>query len=489
MLKHRVLPSLLSLVISLTALAQRPNPDGDRLFVPVVVHAGGIASQFRSDVFLFNRGETDADLSLTFTPSAADGTSQFMTVRRFLPPGNLVAFEDIVASLFETTGSGALEISGDVESIVARSTTYNVTSRGKVAQSVVVVSDEDATGIDGNPLMLMPLSESDRTRTNIGVTETAGKAGVVKIRIGSGFFPGEAIEIPILPFSHRQIPVTIDNLFFSRGASVEVIGGEARVVAYASIIENLSGDPMYVPGKRSPASRQVIPIAAHFSGPEWASEIWYAHLQPLPDIIFPLLLPFPKDPPAPVLTFYPSNEPGAPLTYQGPANVSSYYSNSAVAVFFHLFAAAGHIQFTPPTDGFVTTRLWTPAGPSSEDGTVGQLIHPVPVAQAISDGESVDAIGTSMSPDRRTNIGITEVTGAPVRVRVTFHFPDGSEIGAKEVDLVGYGNVQFSITQLATGNVPTGRVRFTVVGGGGRVLGYASVVENATGDPTFVLAE
>ena len=99
MLKHRVVPSLLLLVISLTALAQRPNPDGDRLFVPVVVHAGGIASQFRSDVFLFNRGEAGADLSLTFTPSGTDGTSQFKTVRRFLPPGNLVTYEDIVASL------------------------------------------------------------------------------------------------------------------------------------------------------------------------------------------------------------------------------------------------------------------------------------------------------------------------------------------------------------------------------------------------------
>jgi hypothetical protein len=490
---HRIAPALLSLLVVLTVQAQRPNPGGDRLTVPVVVHAGGIASEFRSDVFLFNRGETDADLSLTFTPSGADGTSQFMTVRRFLPPGNLVAYEDIVASLFETTGSGALEISGDVESIVARSTTYNVTSRGKVAQSVVVVSNEDAIGIDESPLFLMPISKEDQTRTNVGISETAGKSGVVKIRIGAGLFPGESIEIPILPFSHRQVPLTIGNRFFSRSASVEVISGEARVAAYASIIENLSGDPMYVAARRSPASRQVIPVAAHFSGPEWASEIWYAHLQSAPDIIFPpqLQLPFPQDPPAPELTFYPSNDPGAPRTYRGPGgNISSYYASSALALLFQRFAASGQIQYTPPSGGFITTRLWTPAGPSIfEHGTVGQLIEPVPVAEAIGDGESVDAIGTSMSPDRRTNIGITEVTGAPARVRVTFHFPDGTEIGAKELDLAGYGNVQFSITQLAIGFVPTGRVRFTVVGGAGRVLGYASVVENATGDPTFILAE
>jgi hypothetical protein len=487
MLRHRVLPSLLSLVVSLVVQAQRPNPQGDRLFVPVVVHAGGIASQFRSDVFLFNRGETDAGLSLTFTPSGTDGTSQFTTVRRFLPPGNLVTYEDIVASLFETTGSGALEISGDVESIVARSTTYNVTSRGKVAQSVVVVSDEDATGIEETPLLLTPLSHAEHTRMNIGISETAGKSGVVRIRIGAGFFPGQAIEIPILPFSHRQVPVSNEESIFSQGASVKVISGDARVVAYASIIENVSGDPMYIAGKRPTTSRQVIPIAAHFDGPVWASEIWYSHLDDEPDGIFPLVLP--TNPFASILTFYPSSEPGDPRIFTAPRGTTAYYSNTAVGALFHLFGTAGHIQFTPPDRGFVTTRLWTFAGSSVDDGTVGQLIEPVPVAHAIGEEESVDAIGVTMTTDRRTNLGITEVTGAPVRVRVTFHFAEGLEIGAKEVDVAGYGNVQFPIAQLATGWIPTGRVRFTVIGGSGKVLAYASVVESSTGDPTFVLAE
>lgn len=483
-------PLLLSLAVSLIAQAQRPNPQGDRIVIPVVVHAGGIQSQFRSDVFLFNGGTTFADLSLTFTPSGADGTSQFIAERQILSPGNVIAFEDVVASLFKTSGSGALEISGDVASIVARSTTYNLTARGKVGQSVIPVSDEDSTGIDEKPLLLMPVAEDRRTRTNIGITETAGKAGVVRIRIGTGFFSPEAYEIPILPYSHQQVPVAFKVGFGAPGASVEVIGGDARVVAYASIIENRSGDPMYISGKRSPVSRQVIPIAAHFLSPEWASEMWYAHLAPEPDIIFPLLLP--QDPPPPELTFYPSHQPEEPRVFQGNINAFAYYTNSAVAAFFSFFeeGAAGQIQFTPPENGFVTTRLWTPAGLSTfDDGTVGQVIDPVPVAHAIGTDEWVDAVGVAMTSERRTNVGITEIAGQPVRVRVTFHFPDGTEVGVREVDVAGHGNAQFPITALATGHVPVGRVRFTVIGGSGRVLGYASVVERGTSDPTFILAE
>lgn len=456
----------------------------------MVVHAGGVQSQFRSDVFLFNGGTTFADLSLTFTPSGADGTSQFIAKQQILSPGHVVELEDIVATLFETSGSGALEISGDVASIVARSTTYNLTPRGKVGQSVIPVSDEDATGVDEEPLLLMPVEENDRTRTNIGITETAGKAGVARIRVGSGFFSPKAFEIPILPYSHRQVPIAFVSSFGAPGASVEVISGDARVVAYASIIENRSGDPMYVSGKRSPVSRQVIPAAAYFVSPEWASEMWYAHLQKPPDVIFPLLLPSP-DPPPPVLTFYPFHNPEATRTFQGNVHAFAYYTNNAVAALFSFFeGASGQIQFTPPENGFVTTRLWKPAGLSIfDDGTVGQLIDPVPVAHAIGDGEWVDAIGVAMTGERRTNVGITETTGTSVRVRVTFHFPDGFEIGAREVNVAGHGNVQFSITQLATGSVPVGRVRFTVIGGSGRVLAYASVVERTTGDPTFILAE
>lgn len=483
---HRIAPLLLSLVVSVIAQAQRPHADGASVVIPVIVHAGGVHSEFRSDVFLLNRGTTFADLSLTFTPSGADGTSQFIAAQQILAPGQLVELRDIVATLFHTTGSGALEIGGDAGSVIARSTTYNLTSRGKLAQSVVPVSSEDTTGLDEQPLQLMPVASTELARTNIGITETAGKAGVVRIKRGSGFF-GHTIEIPILPFSHQQFPVSMEQFVNTFSASVEVVSGEARVVAYASMIEHHSGDPMYVPGKRPATSRQVIPIAAHVNGPVvWALETWYSYLEPETSIIFPLLLaPYPEPP---ALTFYPSHEPEAPRTHTGPEHAFSYWTNSAVGAFFHFFdGAAGHIQYTPPENGFVMSRLWT--GTDDGGGTVGQVIDPVPVSRAIGDGESVDAIGVALNSERRTNVGITEVSGAPARVQVALLDEAGTVIGTKDVDVAGHGNVQFSIAQLGGGSIALARARFTVIGGSGRILGYASVLDRASKDPTFVLAE
>src|SRR5688500_17506701 len=173
----------------------------------------------------------------------------------------------------------------------------------------------------------MPVASTSLARTNVGITETAGKAGVVRFRRGLGFFPGHTIEIPILPFSHHQFPVAIDLGVGSFSATVEVISGEARVVAYASMIEHHSGDPMYVPAKRPTTVRQVIPIAAHVNGPvEWALETWYSHVETETGIIFfPLLLIPNPDPPA--LTFYPAHEPGVPRIHTGPEHAFSYWTN------------------------------------------------------------------------------------------------------------------------------------------------------------------
>ncbi|MFL6246990.1 MAG: hypothetical protein ACJ74H_13250 [Thermoanaerobaculia bacterium] len=487
MRNHRFAPLLLSLAVSVLALAQRPNPQGAHVVIPVVAHAGGIHSEFRSDVFLFNRGETFADLSLTFTPSGADGTSQFVTAQQILAPGQLVELQDVVATLFHTTGSGALEIGGDIGSILTRSTTYNPTPHGRLAQSVVPVSSEDAIGLGEKPLVVMPVASTEVSRTNLGITETAGKAGVVRVTRGFGFLAGHTIEIPILPYSHVQFPAAMDVSANTFSASVDVIGGEARVVAYASMIEHHSGDPMYIAGKRSTTSPLVIPVAAHFNGPVvWALETWYAYVQPETDIIFPLALP--ANPPPPLLTFYPSHQPDAARTHQAPDYAYLIWTNSAVGAFFEFFdGAAGHIQYTPPDGAFIMTRLWTPT--DDGDGTVGQVIDPVPLSHAIGDGESADAIGVAVNGERRTNVGITEVTGAPARVQVALLDAAGMVIGTKDVDVAGHGNVQFSIATIAPGAIDLATARFTVIGGTGRILGYASVIERVSKDPTFILAE
>jgi len=463
---------LVTLMMSLSMFAERPR-GAQRMFVPVIVHAGGINSEFRSDVFLFNRGTSATEVTLIFTRSGTDGMSEFLSTQQMVAPEQTVALEDIVASVFHTTGSGTLELTGDLASIVARSTTYNVTADGKVAQSVYVIRESDATGAGDTPLFLMPVTDIGYARTNIGITEIAGRAGTVKVTIYSAFAALESIEIPILPHSHVQIPVTRTGYFETTFAAVEVIGGDARVLPYASVVNNHSGDPMYVAGKRSSLVPQVIPVATHIGNLEWASGIWYTNVL------------FARGnfnvPDAPLLTFHHADDPDATRTYVNVGQIASY-SNSAVFTLFEFFdGAVGQIQFTPPEGGFVTTQLYTTPG----DRTVGQTIDPVPLSHAIGAGHSVDAIGIESSSPRRTNIGVTEVDGKPVTVRMSLHDADGAVLTSHDVELGGHRNVHFRVRW----GTALGRMRFTVLGGTGRIVAYASMIENISGDPTFILAE
>lgn len=494
MLNPRMLPLLLTIVIAFGASAQRPqHPGGSRAFVPVIVHAGGIDSQFRSDVFLFNRGTTDAKVNLIFTPTGANGTSQFNAVQRIVAPMQVVELKDLVATQFATTGSGSLEINTDSISLIARSTTYNVRARGNVAQSVVVATENDATGLDEEPLFLMPVEDREEWRTNIGFSETAGQSGVVRITMYSAVGPLDTRELTVLPYSHVQIPLQGNGPFFYvNAASVEVTSGGARVVPYASLVQNQSGDPMYVAGRRAaPAAHQVIPIAGYLKSSKWSSEMWYANV--LWASIFDDRPPFDFPPvpgPPPMLTFYPSDNPAASRSYSD-LGIASYINNSVFTYFEFFDGAFGNID-VPPSDGsLITTRLAAPAGGGSRfsAGTVGQTVQPVPVAQAIGIGQSVDAIGVAVTAERRTNAGISEVTGAAARVRVTVVDPNNVQLGATEIDVAGHAVVQVPVSSIVPASLPLARVHFTVIGGTGRVLAYASVVENAYGDPTFVLAE
>ncbi len=85
----------------------------------------------------------------------------------------------------------------------------------------------------------------------------------------------------------------------------------------------------------------------------------------------------------------------------------------------------------------------------------------------------------------RTNIGFLDVTGRGVMVRLQLFSSDGTRISDRSFELRGYEALQVNhafgegvevVNGFATVTLPLGGV----------VLAYASVVDNVTGDPTYV---
>jgi hypothetical protein len=136
----------------------------------------------------------------------------------------------------------------------------------------------------------------------------------------------------------------------------------------------------------------------------------------------------------------------------------------------------------------VTSRTSTPA---DGDGSFGQGIPPIQPDQLLSVGGTASAVmgGVEEGTVFRTNLGLCEVWGENATVRVTIFDSSMTELGRQSFTLRPYENTQVNqvaVTVAGATALTGGMAQVTVVSGSGRVGAYLSVVDNETGDPTFI---
>lgn len=222
-------------------------------WVPVVSRTNGAAgSVWRSDLGLLGADPVGAAVELRF-----HGQDPVATRVVTVTPGamvNLVDVVDWIASGFK--GSGALEICADGE-LVVDSRTYNQLAEDHAcfpgASFGQHLAGMSAGGLgEGESARLGLLRESDAFRTNIGLVNTGSEAATVSFELFDAT-GAELVEyqIGLEPGQWKQ-----DNRpFFERAgrddldaasAKVTVVSG-GGVVAYASVIDNSTGDATTVP--------------------------------------------------------------------------------------------------------------------------------------------------------------------------------------------------------------------------------------------------
>ncbi|HEX8616641.1 MAG TPA: hypothetical protein VF911_03550, partial [Thermoanaerobaculia bacterium] len=400
-------------------LATRPR-GGRAQMIPVVTHlfgAGAIA--FATDVRISNPRTARETATLIFTRSAEDGRTSFSAFDQVLEPGQTVAFDDVVANTFQSTGSGTLEVLGDV---LVMSRTYAVTARGTMGQQIPAGLDE--TAVDGEPLLAVPLPGTS-DRVNLGVTETGGSSGV--IRAGDRDFT-------IAPFGQVQFPVGDDPV------SIRVLSGGARVVAYLSQIDNATNDPMFIPAvlPRVAMNRAIAPAisARGASGSEWRTDVWSAG--------------------------------GAPLALDAIADGRIVRLPSRGGVIEDVLAGVfpiAALRVLPEARSTVMARI--------RNGGMSQFVPFLDVENAPAEQQLLFI--ESVEP-YRTNIGI--VADGLAFAEVSIYDAAGNEVARTPLATSG-GVAQLQVTQRIVNGRAT--VRFT-----GRGRAYASLIDNRTGDATFV---
>lgn len=239
--------------------AARPRAAKTQM-IPVVAHLFGPAfTSFASDVRVANVTESEVTATLIFTRSGADGTRDFSAVNVQLGPGHTASFDDIVATLFLTAGSGSLEVLGDV---LVSSRLYTTTPIGGKLGQEVPANLPASDGPLFPHLSVTPPVELGR-RYNLGMTEVAG------LRTQVRFADGQIVTLE--PYSHVQ-------LSHVTGATLSLVEPAGRVMAYVSEIDTGTGDLTFFAGQHWPqfTRREIFPAigATGADGTRWRTDVW-----------------------------------------------------------------------------------------------------------------------------------------------------------------------------------------------------------------------
>ena len=442
--------------------------------IPAVAHTpGSLGTFFVSDLAISNTGGP-GELMLIHTPSGADGTTDFRAVRVAIAAGESFLLNDVLRTVFDVEGSGSLEIRGAGPGVMISSRTSNHAPGGSFGQTIPAVADSIRFG---ERLYVTQLRRDIEYRTNIGLVETAGRPSdaVVTLRDRNGLAAGST-SVRLEPFTHRQIPIgtfaTVSEIDFG-WAEIEITNGEGAVAAYSSVVDNRTGDSVFAPAVPSPSASRplVVPAAAHVpgaAGTNWRTDLW--------------LLNGSDEDVSVVLTFHRSAGGSAEASVTVPARSTRALEDVVNSIVSE--EATGWISVSD-SPLMVSSRTWN----TNPAGSYGQFIGSVTLDAASVQGDTVVVPHVVMSESFRTNVGVTEVSGAGATVRIDVVDRAGNLSCSAPLTLRPNQHWQSSVVQFGCGALEGGRVAFHHLGGEGRTVSYASIVDQRTGDPSYVRAE
>lgn len=217
----------------------------------------GPASNFHTDMRIYNAGNAAVQLSLAYFPQAGDSTPKPANVNITLQPGQVRAINNVLPELWQLTRSGgAVAIDAPASSsIVVTGRTYSRNATGGTyGQFIPGVTAADGVGLGQRALEVLQLEQSDQYRTNLGLIEVTGQPVTVEILGQTGAKVTARTEATLSGNEFRQLGRIFEQLGFTGSSytgrvSVKVIGGNGRIAAYGSVVDNKTVDPTYVPAQ------------------------------------------------------------------------------------------------------------------------------------------------------------------------------------------------------------------------------------------------
>ena len=220
-----------------------------RYHVPGVAHVTGAGgSEWRTALCVTNASAATSTLTLTYT---TESSSIIRTFR--MDAYSVHEWADVAVDLFGRAqqSSGSVEIIS-WEPVMVTARTYNVTDNGTFGQFMPGL-DESAVLSEGQIGFLPQIRRSSVFRTNIGVQNRTARPTTVELMLfdAHGNVLGDVVEVTVPPVGWVQV----NDVFTEAGAGACELGCATVVVttpggmvwAYASVVDNRTGDPTTIP--------------------------------------------------------------------------------------------------------------------------------------------------------------------------------------------------------------------------------------------------
>lgn len=246
--------SLLAFMDDLYVVPIATTPNSTQVWVPTAAHnTGSGGSAWRTDLEIANPGTTSVSYVVELLKkNQANPTPLHKSFT--LDAGLTVRYPDLVLAQFGFEGSGALRITPTGGRLVATSRTYNQTAKGTYGQFVPGLPEDQAI-IYGSQGRLVQLSQSATTttgsRTNIGFVNATNMPIHIEVKLYSS--TGAALGTlgyDLEAYDYQQV-----DKIFTKVPAASVVDGFAvlrtttiggRFFAYASVIDNITSDPVCV---------------------------------------------------------------------------------------------------------------------------------------------------------------------------------------------------------------------------------------------------
>lgn len=463
----------------LTRTGPGPGLDAARAhtyLVPAVAHLDGLnGTSWRSDLTVAGWG-ADADLFLLRSGQAAAEADRRWVTFSFVGSLHL---EDVARETFLTeSGAGAVLIRSDGRLRGwSRTFTEAAGGKGSYGQFVPMV---DVDGLQ--PVQdLLGLREEPGFRTNLGLINAGANTVTAMIEVRDSLGRSVASrQVDLAPYSytmltrflHWLVEEPVDNAWVRVVFAVGAQAPGPHCLAFASVIDNTSGDPVTVMPARASSGPLVVPVAVHqtgYNGTSWRTDLEVVNTG--------------EEEARFTVDYWPADAAGPEVSSPELELVPGAAARYADVV-ASLFGTGGKgTLLIRPVSGTLAaaSRTYTP----SDHGSYGEAVAGVTLAEVGFAGGSWVGLPVEQngSTGFRTSVGLVNLSAGPAQVLW---------VGASYPGLDQWAVAAHSLHQLdhalahETGPPPELTLSFHVLPPSGHpVLGYVSIVDNVTGDPVF----